>query len=396
MTEFRLLTRTRQATEYSCGACALQAVLSYWGTDVEETELMKLLSTTPEEGTYPEDIVRGARSLGFEAEAKENLTLDEVERFTAAGHPVIGLAQVWLSEKEMAASVEEEWDTGHYIVILGVDKDYVYFQDPFARMSKAFIPRKSFEAHWHQVMGGNLQKNPKLNHLAIFVTGKKRAERTVSERRSLAELDFQRFGSLNLMVAQFPRHMFPFDFLNELSEIWAGDNIRPDAFIFLRKDQDGNLMGMEGSRLQDDEDIAAINAVMAAIAARSIGTPDLAGSKAEAAVAAAVAGDFGLSAEDIQGIAGKLPPEHSAIIILFENVWERKFKAAAGRHGGILVNQRLVSSAALAKAAQDLVAAGAEGRTTAAAQSQSPPLGCTVNEYFQASRRPGRGAYHDR
>ena len=165
MSQFRLLTRARQVTEYSCGACALQAVLSYWGTNVSEEELMQVLHTTSEEGTYPEDIVRGARSLGFEAEARENVTLDEVQQFTATGHPMIALAQVWRSEKDTAVSLDDEWDTGHYIVVLGVDKDYVYFQDPFARMSKAFAPRKVFEQHWHQVMGGNLVKNAKLIHL---------------------------------------------------------------------------------------------------------------------------------------------------------------------------------------------------------------------------------------
>jgi hypothetical protein len=53
MEQFRLLNRTRQVTEYSCGASALQSVLSYWGRDVDETELMELLHTTPEVGTYP-------------------------------------------------------------------------------------------------------------------------------------------------------------------------------------------------------------------------------------------------------------------------------------------------------------------------------------------------------
>ena len=59
---------------------------------------MKLLKTTPEEGTYPEAIANGARELGFEAEVKENLTLDEVQQITAKGDPVIALAQVWRSE----------------------------------------------------------------------------------------------------------------------------------------------------------------------------------------------------------------------------------------------------------------------------------------------------------
>ena len=358
MSQFRLLTRSRQATEYSCGACALQAVLSYWGRDVDENDLMQILHTTSEEGTYPEDIVRGARSLGFEAEVKSNLTLDEVERFTADGHPMIALAQVWLSEKEMANSVAEEWDTGHYVVVLSVDKDYVYFQDPFARMSKAFIPRKTFEEHWHHVMGGKLERNPKLIHLGIFVRGKEPAERPIVENRGFAALDFQKFGSLNLMIAQFPRILLPYDFLDELKDIWADGNIRPDAFIFLRKDRDGNIMGMEGSRLHEDEDIASINAVLAAIVACSVGSPEQARSKVETATSAAAAGDFGLSAGDIQGIAQKLPPDHTAIIVLFENVWERKFKAVAEKHGGALVNQRLITSEALAKAAHELAAAG--------------------------------------
>ena len=358
MNQFRLLTRTRQVTEYSCGACALQAILGYWGRDVDETHLMEILHTTSEEGTYPEDIVRGARSLGFDAEARDNLTLDEVERFTAEGHPMIALGQFWLSEKEMAVSVTEEWETGHYIVVLGVDKDYVYIQDPFARMSKAFIPRKTFEERWHQVMGGKLEKNPKLMHLGIFVRGKKPAELPNVKNLGFTALDFQKFGSLNLMVAQFPRILFPYDFLDELKDIWADGNIRPDAFIFLRKDKEGQIMGMEGSRLLEEEDIASINAVLAAIVARSVGSPEYTRSKVEAAASEAAAGDFGLSAGDMQEIARKLRPEHSAIIVLFENVWERKFKAVAQKHGGALVNQRLITSEALAKAAADLAAAG--------------------------------------
>ena len=177
MTNFRLLSRARQSTEYTCGPSALQAVLRYWGKDVAEDEIAKLADTTSEVGTFPEDLARSAKALGFKAEVKEGLTLDEVQKFTAAGHPMIALAQVWLSAKGMGGkSVEEEWDSGHYIVVLGVDKDYVYFQDPYAMMSKAFLPRKVFEAHWHQAMGGDVINQPKLSHVGIFVRGKKPAK----------------------------------------------------------------------------------------------------------------------------------------------------------------------------------------------------------------------------
>ena len=84
---------------------------------------------------------------------------------------MIALAQVWLSQRTSQASVEDEWDSGHYIVVLGVDKDNVYFQDPYVLMSKAFMPRKLFEAHWHQIMGGAATGNRKLMKVGIFVRG---------------------------------------------------------------------------------------------------------------------------------------------------------------------------------------------------------------------------------
>ena len=80
MSQFRLLNRSRQITDYSCGASALRAVLSYWGRDVDEAQLMELLHTNSEVGTNPEDLANGARSLGFDAEVIENLTLDQLER----------------------------------------------------------------------------------------------------------------------------------------------------------------------------------------------------------------------------------------------------------------------------------------------------------------------------
>jgi hypothetical protein len=112
---------------------------------------------------------------------------------------------------------------------------------------------------------------------------------------------------------------------------------------------------MEGSSLQEEDDIAAINAVISMITARSLGVPELASSKAGAAVAAAAAGDFGLSANDMQALAQKLQPNESAIVILFENVWERRFKSAADARGGEVLNQRFISPRALAEAVSLMV-----------------------------------------
>ena len=125
MSRFHLLNRSRQITDYSCGASALRAVLNHWGQDVDEAQLMELLRTNSEIGTNPENIASGARTLGFEAEVLENLTLDELEQITADGLPVIALAQVWRSEKDLSRPLDDVWDNGHYVVVLDVDKTHV-------------------------------------------------------------------------------------------------------------------------------------------------------------------------------------------------------------------------------------------------------------------------------
>jgi predicted double-glycine peptidase len=357
MNNFRLLTRTRQSTEYSCGASALQAVLSYWGMPVDESDLMDLMGTNAEVGTYPEHMVRAARFLGFDAEMKENLTVDEVRRYTQAGDPMIALAQVWRSYKEGVKSAADEWESGHYIVVLGVDDDYVYFQDPYVRMSKAFVPRKSFEDHWHQIMGGAATGNPKLMRVGVLVKGRRRARKRGSVKRKATRPDFRKLGSLNLIVTRFRGLLLPYDLMTELQPIWESGDVRPDAFLLLRKDKKGNLSGMQGGRLHDEGDMGAINAVLSALASRSAKKSAASRrTRVERAVDAVAQGDFGLSAGEIRKLAERLPPSHSAVAVIVENVWERKFKEAAKRYAGTVIDQRLMTPDAVASAARKLAA----------------------------------------
>jgi hypothetical protein len=363
MKRFRLIRRTRQTTEYSCGACALQSVLGYWGREVDEAELMQRMGTSPEEGTYPEQIVRVARELGFEAELRENLTVDDVEQATSAGHPVIVLGQAWRSRGHSDDAAEDVWADGHYFVVLAVDHDYVYFEDPYMRMGKGFMPRAALDALWHNVMGGDLAK-PRQMRMGIFIRGEKPAATQRLSDADFSALDFGSLGSMNLLVAQFEGYLLSYPFVSELRELWAGGIVRPDAYIFLRKDEDGKVVAIEGGNLEDAEDLPEVNALLAAIAGLARGGTEEA--VAGAATAAREAGaDFGLSAEEVQRIADKLPPGKSAVIVLVENLWERKFREAVGRHGGSLINQRWYGADTLARLGERL-AAGRRGQEPAA------------------------------
>ena len=53
---------------------------------------------------------------------------------------------------------------------------------------------------------------------------------------------------------------------------------------------------------------------------------------------------------DIHALAQKLPADHSAIIVLFENVWERRFREVVREHGGVVIGQRFSGPEALEEA----------------------------------------------
>ena len=355
MSQFRLLTQTRQMTEYSCGASALQAVLKYWGKNVDEDALMRLLGTNDEVGTYPEDMLRGIHALGLEAELRENVTLDELEAFTSAGHPVIALAQVWRSQKDTPATAEEEWDCGHYIVVLAVDKSYVYFQDPYVRMGKGFVPRSTFLEHWHQIMGGSkVAKSSKLHQVAIFVRGEEAPSHSETEEPTQASIDLGSMGSVTVMSIQFAKYLMPFDFLSELKELFEQEVVRPDAFVLLRKDREGKVSALQGGRLEAETDIAEVNALVAAITTHDIADPEMVRASARSAIRAAARGDFGVSAGQLRRRAERLSPDNSEIIVLFENLWERRLREVAQRYQGAVAEHWYIPTATLDRLGQGI------------------------------------------
>jgi len=159
---------TRQSTEYSCGASALQATLMYYGEEYGEQELMTMLGTTYN-GTNPRDIARVARELGFQVELREQCTLEDLEKSIRNRVPVIVSGQAWREGDDLKKPWSEVWESGHYMVIIGLDEKNVYFEDPSLLGSKGFMPRDEFQERWHDV------DEKKYLQLGIFISGKKPA-----------------------------------------------------------------------------------------------------------------------------------------------------------------------------------------------------------------------------
>ena len=120
------------------------------------------------------------------------------------------------------------------------------------------------------------------------------------------------------------------------------------------KDPEGRLTAMEGGRLQQEEDQVEINAVLSALVGFRERRTDLTLKEAESGAKAAESGDFGLSPQQIETIGKQVPPDHSALIILFENLWERRFKEIIGRYRGDLIVQKAILPEQLARFGKEL------------------------------------------
>ena len=124
------------------------AVLVYFGVfDDAESRLDAELAATPEDGTRVRDIVTVARRFGLAGRRADRARVrgsEERARPGRRGHrgaAGLGLGRVtdWRSD----------WEDGHYVVVVGVGDDRVYFMDPSVRTGYAYLPRAELVDRWH-------------------------------------------------------------------------------------------------------------------------------------------------------------------------------------------------------------------------------------------------------
>jgi hypothetical protein len=166
----------RQDTDYSCGASALQAVLAYWGVDVRESALVKALRSDPKNGTRPEEIIRVARNYGLRAEMREEISIADLRQAWQNEIPVIVDIQAWPDNPKTKPIWENDWEDGHYVVVIGIDDRNIYVEDPSLLGSRGVISQVEFLKRWHDYEG-EPPYNPRDRtyiHLGLFIEGTKR------------------------------------------------------------------------------------------------------------------------------------------------------------------------------------------------------------------------------
>jgi predicted double-glycine peptidase len=164
------LPMIRQGTPYTCGVASLQSILAYYGEEWREDNLARELKSTPEEGTDYHEIVRFAQSKGLSAEVVEGMTVDALKRYTAAGKPVLVAIQAWGDKSDYS----NDWDDGHYSIVIGIDERNVYLMDPSTAGNYTFIPIPEFIARWHDSYKNSAGKDTRLMQFGIIFSSSRK------------------------------------------------------------------------------------------------------------------------------------------------------------------------------------------------------------------------------
>lgn len=109
-----------------CGPASLKIVLLYYGVEKDEEELYKLCNASSDLGIDDKSLKKAAESLGFKVRIQNFASFDDIKKWLEKGIPVI---VDWFTRGRASYSDSEVAD-GHYSVVMGLDGENIYLQDP--------------------------------------------------------------------------------------------------------------------------------------------------------------------------------------------------------------------------------------------------------------------------
>lgn len=105
----------RQRDSFDCGAAAVHTVFKFLGHTMPYQFYINLLGSNGMNGTDPRCVETMVRQQKLKVISGE-MTIGDLSSQTKMGRPVIVLVTLH--------------NSGHYVVVSGVKRNYVYFQDP--------------------------------------------------------------------------------------------------------------------------------------------------------------------------------------------------------------------------------------------------------------------------
>lgn len=155
-----------------------------------------------------------------------------------------------------------------------------------------------------------------------------------------------KYGPIHFAAIGFNRTNVVRGMVEQLDLVREAGIIRLIDFLFVEKDDYGNIKALETTDLSHDEKMEFGAVVGGLIGLGAAGEEGMIAGM-EAGAEAVAENDFGLSVEDIREVADDIPRGASAMLVLFEHTWALGIKEYALNNGGFLIAQGLLHPAAL-------------------------------------------------
>ena len=126
-----------------CGPASLKIIFDYYGVYKTEKELAKLAGLVSGTGVSDKGIAKAAKQFGFKVIIKNGSDFTDIKKWLDKKVPVI---VDWFSRGRSDYNDGEIAD-GHYSVVCGLDKKFIYLQDPeIGKVRK--LNREDFKKVW--------------------------------------------------------------------------------------------------------------------------------------------------------------------------------------------------------------------------------------------------------
>ncbi len=136
------VSHQRQRHRSDCLAACAAMVLNYLGRPVRYSQLMRLLTVTPDLGA-PASNIKRLSSLNVSIKYGPG-TMDDLVEHVAQGVPCITFVHtVHLSYWSEAVR--------HAVIVVGMDEQQVYLNDPFFDTTPQSVSRLEFELAWDEM-----------------------------------------------------------------------------------------------------------------------------------------------------------------------------------------------------------------------------------------------------
>lgn len=152
--------RIRQPDGNTCGHAVISMILQYYGLDKTIVEICKCAPTKENTGGLsPNTIVNIFSKHNINSEIVHNLNFEAIKSYIDHDIPVIIELQAWTEDNSLTKDWENEWEDGHYIIVIGYTLEHLIFADP-SSFHKTYLRFDDLLPRWHDNDYG--QKNEKL------------------------------------------------------------------------------------------------------------------------------------------------------------------------------------------------------------------------------------------